>query len=60
MNNSIQKAPEMRDLQRHNSFMASSQDKINDGTITSPDTIITMTVLLVACLALAVLAHAAI
>lgn len=63
MSNLIQREPEMEEVKRQHSFMISSQDTIDDGTCTpirSPDTIVTMTVLLVACLALAVLAHAVI
>jgi hypothetical protein len=63
MNNTIQKAPEMRELKRELPFTSTPKDETNERTSTSiedPDAMLTMTVLLLACLALAVLAHAVI
>jgi len=60
MNNPIQRGPEMQQLRREIPFRSAPRDKTNDRTITSikdPDTMLTMIVLLLACLGLAVLAH---
>jgi len=60
MNNTIQRAPEMQELKPEIPFRSASKDETTDGTsisIKDPDTMLSMTVLLVACLALAVLAH---
>ena len=53
----------MQELKRENSFTAPAKKEINEGTsmsIKDPDAMLTMIVLLLACLALAVLAHAVI
>jgi hypothetical protein len=63
MNNTIQRAPEMQELKGEIPFRSTPKDETNERTSTSiedPDTMLTMTVLLLACLALAVLAHAVI
>ena len=63
MNNPIQKGPEMQELRREIPFRSAPKNETNEQTIISikdPDTMLTMTVLLFACLALAVLAHAVI
>ena len=63
MNNTIQRAPQMQELKREMPFTSAQKDETNERTSTSiadPDTMLTMTVLLLACLALAVLAHAVI
>ena len=63
MNKPIQKGAEMQELKREMPFMSTAKDETNERTSTSvkdPDTMLTMTVLLLACLALAVLAHAVI
>jgi hypothetical protein len=60
MNNPIQRAPEMQELKREISFRSAPKDETTDGTsisIRDADTMLSMTVLLLACLALAVLAH---
>ena len=59
MNKPIQNKAETQELTREIPFR-SPEDKTNEGTSTSikdPDTMLSMTVLLLACLALAVLAH---
>ena len=63
MNNTIQRAREMQKLKREIPFRSALKDETNERTSTSiedPDAMLTMTVLLLACLALAVLAHAVI
>ena len=60
MNNPIQRAPEMQGLKREKPFSSAAKDETTDGTsmsIKDPDTMLSMTVLLLACLGLAVLAH---
>jgi hypothetical protein len=60
MNNSIQNEAETHELRREISFRSALEDETNEATSTSvkdPDTMLSMTVLLIACLALAVLAH---
>ena len=60
MNNSIQNEAETQDLRRGIPFRSAPEDETNEETITSikdPDTMLSMTVLLIACLGLAVLAH---
>ena len=60
MNNPIQRTPEMQQLKREIPFLSAPEDETTDGTsmsIKDPDTMLSMTVLLIACLALAVLAH---
>lgn len=59
----IQAGAEMQEPKREMPFRSSSKDETNERTSTSikdPDAMLTMTVLLLACLALAVLAHAVI
>ena len=63
MANPIEKEAEMQELMREMPFTSAPKDETNEGTsacIDDPDTIPTMIVLLLACLALAVLAHAVI
>jgi hypothetical protein len=60
MNDPIQDEAEMPELRREIPFRSAPEDETNEGTSTSikdPDTMLSMTVLLLACLALAVLAH---
>ena len=60
MNNPIQNGAEMQELKREKSFRSAPKDETTEGTsisIKDPDTMLSMTVLLLACLALAVLAH---
>jgi hypothetical protein len=60
MNNPIQNEAETQKPERENSLTAAAEAQSNDGTgmfITSPDTMLSMTVLLLACLALAALAY---
>ncbi len=60
MNDPIQRTPEMQQLKREIPFLSAPEDETNEGTsmsIKDPDTMLSMTVLLIACLALAVLAH---
>jgi hypothetical protein len=60
MNNPIQNEAETEELKRAIPFRCALEDETNDGTsisIKDPDTMLSMTVLLIACLALAVLAH---
>ena len=59
----IQRGAEMQELKRENSFTVPAKNETNEGTsmsIKDPDTMLIMIVLLFACLALAVLAHAVI
>jgi hypothetical protein len=63
MNNLIQGQPETKNLNYEKSFCSTEGAETNEGTsmsIKDPDTMIGMTMLLLACLALAVLAHAVI
>jgi hypothetical protein len=60
MNDPIQRTPEMQQLKREIPFLSAPKDETTEGTsmsIKDPDTMLSMTVLLIACLALAVLAH---
>lgn len=60
MNNPSQRGPEMQELKREKPFNSAPKDETTDGTSMSfkdPDTMLSMTVLLIACLGLAVLAH---
>ena len=60
MNNTNQRGSEIQELKRANSLTSAPKDETTDGTsiyIKDPDTMLSMTVLLIACLALAVLAH---
>jgi hypothetical protein len=59
----IQKGAEMQELKREMLFTSPPKNETNEGTsmfIRDPDAMLTMIVLLLACLALAVLAHAVI
>ena len=60
MNNPIQNRAAMQELRREIPFPSAPKDETNEGTsisIRDPDTMLTMFVLLVACLGLALLAH---
>jgi hypothetical protein len=60
MTSALQNEAEMKDLNQEKSFTAPSKTEIKEETsmsIKDPDTMLSMTVLLLACLALAVLAH---
>ena len=60
MNNPIQNEAEMQELRREIPFRSAPKDETNEGTsisIKDPDTMLSMIVLLLACLGLAVLAH---
>lgn len=60
MNNTSQRGSEIQELKREKPFSFAPKDETTDGTsisIKDPDTMLSMTVLLIACLALAVLAH---
>jgi hypothetical protein len=60
MKNTIQRASEMQELKRNVPFRSAPKDEANEGTgisIKDPETMLTMIVLLLACLGLAVLAH---
>jgi hypothetical protein len=60
MNNPSQRGPEIQEVKRANSLTSAPKDETTDGTsmsIKDPDTMLSMTVLLLACLGLAVLAH---
>ena len=60
MNNPIQNEAEIQELKREKPFSSAPKDETTDGTsmsIKDPDTMLSMTVLLLACLGLAVLAH---
>jgi hypothetical protein len=60
MNHSIQNEAETQELKREIPFRSAPEDETNEGTsisIKDPDTMLTMIVLLLACLGLAVLAH---
>jgi hypothetical protein len=63
MDKPIQKGAEMKELKGELPFTSTPKDETNERTIMpieDQDTMLTMTVLLLACLALAVLAHAVI
>jgi hypothetical protein len=63
MDKPIQKGAEMKELKGKLPFTSTPKDETNERTIMpieDQDTMLTMTVLLLACLALAVLAHAVI
>jgi len=60
MNNPIQRGPEMRELKREIPSRSAPKNQTNEQTsmsIKDPDAMLTMIVLLLACLGLAVLAH---
>jgi hypothetical protein len=60
MINAIQREPEMQELKQQKSLTAPSEAETNEGTsmpIKDQDTMLSMIVLLLACLALAALAH---
>jgi hypothetical protein len=60
MNNTSQRGFEIQELKREKPFNFAPKDETIDGTsisIKDPDTMLSMTVLLIACLTLAVLAH---
>jgi len=60
MNYSIQNEAETQELRREIPFRSAPEDETDERTsisIKDPDTMLSMTVLLIACLALAVLAH---
>jgi len=60
MNNTSQNKAETQELRREIPFRYAPEDETNEGTsisIKDPDTMLSMTVLLIACLGLAVLAH---
>jgi hypothetical protein len=60
MHNPIQNEAEPEEVSREIPFPSAPKDETTDGTsmsIKDPDTMLSMTVLLIACLALAVLAH---
>jgi hypothetical protein len=59
----IQREPEMQELKRELPFTSTPKNEANEGmsaSIDDPDTMLTTIVLLLVCLALAVLAHAVI
>ena len=60
MNNSIQRGPEMQELKREIPFRSALEDETNEEIITSindPDRMLSIIVLVLACIGLAVLAH---
>ena len=60
MNNPIQNEADALDLRREIPFRSALEDEPNEGTSTSiedPDTMLSIIVLVLACLGLAVLAH---
>ena len=60
MNNSIQNETETQELRREIPFRSALEGETNEGTITSikdPDRMLSIIVLVVACLGLALLAH---
>lgn len=60
MNNPIQNEAETQELRREISFRSAPEDETNEGTSTSvkdPDRMLSIIVLVLACLGLAVLAH---
>ena len=61
MNNTIQNKGEMKELKYGKSFNSTEGAETNEGTnlsLKDPDTMLSMIVLLLTCLALAALAHA--
>jgi hypothetical protein len=61
MNNPIQNEAETQELRRKIPFRSAPEDETNEGTSTSindPDRMLSIIVLVLACLGLAVLAHA--
>ena len=60
MNNPIQNEAETQELRREIPFRSASEDETNEGTSTSindPDRMLSIIVLVLACLGLALLAH---
>ena len=60
MNNPIQNEAETQELRREIAFRSALEDETNDGTSTSindPDRMLSIIVLVLACLGLALLAH---
>ena len=60
MNNPIQRAPEMQEPRREIPFRSALEDETNEGisaSINDPDRMLSMIVLVLACLGLALLAH---
>ena len=60
MNNSIQNEAETQELRREIPFRSALEDETNEGTTTSiedPDRMLSIIVLVLACLGLALLAH---
>ena len=60
MNNPIQNEAETQELRREIPFRSALEDETNEGTNTSindPDRILSIVVLVLACLGLAILAH---
>ncbi len=60
MNNPIENEAEMQDLNREILFRSALEDEADEGTVTSakdPDRMLSIIVLILACLGLAVLAH---
>jgi hypothetical protein len=60
MNNPTQREAEIQELKREIPFSSASEDETNERasiSVHDPDTMLTMIVLLLACLGLAVLAH---
>lgn len=60
MNNPIQKEPEMHELTREIPLRSASKNETNEGTsasINDPDRMLSIIVLVLACLGLALLAH---
>jgi len=60
MNNPIQNEAQTQELRREIPFRSGLEDEANEGTITSvndPDRMLSIIVLVLACLGLAVLAH---
>ena len=60
MNNPIQKEAETQELRREISFRSALEDETHNGTSTSvedPDRMLSIIVLVLACIGLAVLAH---
>jgi hypothetical protein len=60
MNNSIQNEAETQELRREIPFRSAPEDETNEGTSTSindPDRMLSIIVLVLACIGLAVLAH---
>jgi hypothetical protein len=60
MNNPTQRGSEIQELKREKPFSSAPEDETTDRTsisIKDPETMLTMIVLLLACLGLAVLAH---